>query len=213
MQKRLAAEFEVSLLPMINTRFPLDANRNESVDTAINVHKADFIMFLDADMTFPEDVIPKLMGHISEETPIVSGIYWLKKPPYRCISAKYVPNEKISDFDLKRKSLEREEFLAPDGQQTLYTTPIKTFEVVEPVDVAGMGCVLVSSEVFRRLKQPYFRYVNEYGSGGDFTFKGGASEEMWFYSECRKAGIKTLIDPSVRCGHLVEREIMGNQVD
>lgn len=212
-QEQLAEEFDTKLIPMVETRFPLEVNRNQAVDRALNDYKADYVQFIDADMVFPEDTIPRLLNQISDETPVVSGVYWLKKPPHRCIAGKYVPNDKISDFELKRKSLEREGFIAPDGSQTLYTTPITSFDVVEPVDVAGMGCVLVRSDCIKRLKQPYFKYVNEYSTGGDFTFTGGVSEDMWFYSELKKAGIKTLLDPSIRCGHLHEVVYGGNQID
>lgn len=210
-QDQLATEFDVRLVPMVETRFPLDVNRNQAIDRALNDYHADFIQFIDADMVFPEDAIPRLMRHLSNETPVAAGIYWLKKPPYRCIAGKYLPW--TDDLRLKKKSLESQGFIAPDGTQTLYYQSIRSYDVIEPVDVAGMGCVLARADVFKRLKQPYFKYVNEYSTGGDFTFSGGSSEEMWFYSELKKAGIKTLLDPTIRCGHLHEVVFGSNQGD
>lgn len=211
-QERLAKDFDTKLIPMVHTRFPLDLNRNQAVERALNDYKADYVQFFDADMTFPEETIPTLLSHLSEDFPVVSGCYWLRKPPYRCIAANYAPNEKISDFELKRKSLEREGFMTSEGRQTLYTNPVNSFDGPQSIDVSGMGCVLVRAGVFTRLSQPYFKYVNAYSTGGDYTFDVGISEDMWFYSECKKAGINVLLDPTVKCGHLFEQEIMGNPI-
>lgn len=199
---------ETKLVPMVETRFPLDVNRNQAVDRVLNDYKADYMMFVDADMVFPEDTIPRLLAHITDETPVVSGLYWLKKPPYRCITGKYL--SWTPDLELKRKSLESEGFIAPDGSQTLYYQSNRSFDVVETVDVAGAGCLMIRTDVLKKLKQPYFKYVNEFSTGGDYTFSGGSSEEMWLFSELRKVGIKTLLDPTIRCGHLHEVIFGGN---
>jgi hypothetical protein len=207
-QDQLAKDYEVKLIPMIETRHPLDLNRNQAVERALSDHKADYIMFCDADMIFPENTIPNLLKLISDEYPVVSGVYWLKKPPHPLIAGIYLPWN--ADLELKRHSLETQGFVTATGAQTLYherltVCPESTYEV----DVAGMGCVLVRADVFGSFQQPYFKYVNQFSTEGDYTFRRGVSEEMWFYSLLKKAGIKTLLDPSVKCGHLSESVYYG----
>lgn len=193
----------IKIIPMPHDKFPIDLNRNSAIDRAEREFKADYIMCMDADMVFPKDIIPRLFSHISDETPLATGVYWRKQGTKRCVVGKYAPNDRHKE---KMGSLIEQGFIAPDGSQCLYYQPLTTYDIVEPIDVAGMGCILIRLDVFKRLELPYFKYVNPYSTGGDFTFDG-ISEEMWFFAQLKKKGIKTMCDPSIRCGHLVEKVI------
>lgn len=194
-------QYNVKMISMTHDMFPVDRNRHSAVERAKREFKADFLQMIDADMVFPSDTIPRLMAHISDEFPIATGLYWRKNNGGRCVQGKYSPwSESLEN---KRGSIIEQGFLAPDGTQTLYYKPLTSFDVVEPVDVTGCGCLLVRMDVFDRLKLPYFKYYDGFSTGGDFTFSG-ISEDMEFNSQCRKLGIKTLCDPSIRCGHLKE---------
>jgi hypothetical protein len=208
--RRLREEYDVEIIPMVHTPFPLDYNRNSAVDRAIHQYQADYIQFLDGDMVFPKDLIPRLLQHITDETPVATGLYWRKNKNYRCVAGFYTPMNE--DLEAKTGALRSQGFMSEDGQsQYLYYQPLTTFYIVQPVDVAGMGCLLARADVFKRLSQPYFRYVNEFSTGGDYSF-GRVSEEMAFFAELKKARITVICDPSVRCGHLVEKVVGINEL-
>lgn len=193
-------KYNVKMVAMLHDKFPIDLNRNSAVDRADREFKADYIQFLDADQVFPKDTIPRLFQHITDETPVATGLYWRKGGSMRCVAGKYAPN---SRHETKMGSLKEQGFIAPDGSQCLYYKPLTSYDVVEPIDVSGMGCLLARMDVFKALDHPYFKYTNGYLAEGDFTLDH-SSEEMWFFSQLKKKGIKMMCDPSVRCGHLKE---------
>lgn len=204
-QNGLKSKYGLDMKVLIHDKFPLDRNRNSAVELALsNKYQADYIFFFDADNVIPPHTVERLMDHISDEFPIVTGLYWRKTPPHTCVAGHYSPWSK--DMEMRRLSLESQEFIAPDGSQCLYYQPLQDYTTVQPIDVAGMGCVLVKADVFKKLEMPYFKYVNPYTNGGDYTTIH-SSEEMWFWAQCKKKGIKALVDPSIRCGHVVDRVI------
>lgn len=189
---------------MISGTFPLDRNRNEAVDLAISSkYSADLMMFVDGDQILPSNAIFNLLEQINDEFPVVSGLYWRKSPPYACVQGHYGSNEKQKN---RMETIKSIGFVDDKGQQTLFYTPIKDFDTQQTIDVSGMGCLLVKTEIFKKIELPYFGYFNSYSLGGDFTIEH-VSEEMLFFSKLHKAGIKTLLIPSVRCGHEVYRVI------
>lgn len=184
---------------MISGTFPLDRSRNEAVDLAIsNKYSADLMMFIDGDNILPSNAILNLMDQINEEFPVVSGLYWRKSPPYACVQGNYGLNEKQKDRMGTIKSMGFVD--EKTGQQLLFYTPLKDFDTQQTIDVSGMGCLLVKTDVFKKLDLPYFAYHNSYSLGGDFSITH-SSEEMTFFMKLHKAGIKTLLVPSVKCGH------------
>lgn len=203
-------EHNVKMVTMVHTKFPIDLNRDSAVDRADREFKADYLQFLDADMVFPKDTIPRLFAHCSDETPVVTGVYWRKGGTMRCVQGKYSPWSE--SLEKKRGSITEQGFIAPDGSQTLYYKPLTSFDVVEPVEVTGLGCLLARMDVLKGMDLPRFKYTNGYTSCGDFTFEG-CSEDMWFNSELRKRGVKIMCDPTIRCGHLVEKVIGCPEVD
>lgn len=72
--------------------------------------------------------------------------------------------------------------------------------MAEPFEVKGNGmcCALIRTEVFRRVKKPWF----EYHENPDGSMLG---EDYWFCQRCREAGIKLYVDPRVGCGHIHDR--------
>lgn len=59
----------------------------------------------------------------------------------------------------------------------------------------GFGCAFVKTSVFERMARPWFRYV-EYESGAVL------SEDVSFCLRAREAGLKTVADGRVMCGHI-----------
>lgn len=59
----------------------------------------------------------------------------------------------------------------------------------------GMGCALIKTDVFRRLKYPWYDWVH---------YKNGRmlGEDLYFCELCKKARIPVFTDTRVACGHI-----------
>lgn len=200
----MATKHKIKIRVMMNDTFPLCRNRNQSVEEAISSLKASYFLWIDADQVFPPDTIPSLFEALSNEFDCASGLYWRKTPPYNCVQGIYSPWTK--DLEMKRKTLEEAGFIDSEGNQTLFHQFLRDFDTAKRIDVAGMGCFMMRANVFERLILPYFKYHNCYENGGDRTLQH-ASEEMEFHSQLKKKNIKTILVPSVRCGHIVSKII------
>lgn len=62
----------------------------------------------------------------------------------------------------------------------------------------GLGCSLIKTSVFDRVKWPWFRWYI-YGTEG----YGILSEDLYFDVKCEKAGIPIHADTRVHCGHML----------
>lgn len=98
-----------------------------------------------------------------------------------------------------------------DGQPCLYKkvvttrenpwvhSPVSIFPTEElfPIDCPGLGCVLFKRKVFETLEHPWFDLKEgKYGS------------DMFFYTNFKKAGLKLMCDPTVRCDQ-IEYVVVG----
>jgi cellulose synthase/poly-beta-1,6-N-acetylglucosamine synthase-like glycosyltransferase len=197
---------------LICDKFPIDLNRNLAFDLALsNKYEADFVMCCDMDQVFKKDTILKLMQTLKEspDAGAATGIYFRKTPPHKCVVGKFSPwSESLNN---KRAFLQENGFVdQKTGEQTLFYKPLQFFDVVQPVDAFGLGCILFRSDALRKIKQPFCKYLNAYFLGGDFTFEG-CSEDMWMCSQLKQAGVKVLCNPKVQVGHVVEKVIIGNE--
>jgi hypothetical protein len=64
----------------------------------------------------------------------------------------------------------------------------------------GMGCALIKTDVFRRLKYPWYDWVN-YAD----AHRGMLSEDLYFCEHCKNNGIPIYTDTRAGCGHLLRR--------
>lgn len=197
------------VIPFLHTVGPsLDYNRNDAVSRIMGGYEPDFIMFADADNVQPHKVIPRLLNLMDDDIGVVSALYFKKTFPHSAVQGHFLPWDEV--LEKKRASLESQGLIGPNGEQLLYYRPMRYFDVVRPIDVFGMGSVLIRASVFNAIKQPYFRYINSY-SAQDYTF-GVITEDLPFCAELKKAGIKVLCDPTVISGHITEKLIVGSEV-
>jgi 2-polyprenyl-3-methyl-5-hydroxy-6-metoxy-1,4-benzoquinol methylase len=159
---------------VFSKRFPLDANRNELVEKALE-HNPDYLWFIDSDMLVPPNALDNL---INTNKDIVGALCFQRKPPYRpvvCVmkNGKY----KLLDY-------------------------IKLNQIIE-VDIVGFGCVLVKRNVFDKLKEggcnTFFQFKN---INSDVTEQ--LNEDMTFCENARKYGFKIYSNTSVICKHFGE---------
>jgi hypothetical protein len=182
--------------------FPIDYNRNKFVDDSIEAG-ADYLMFMDMDMTFPPDTLNILFDLISDEHPVVAGMYYLKKEPFAPVIGDYTD---WTDKLLPHKDfLEKHGFLHPDGRQLLEWRNFNGFDKDKLfyADVIGAGCFLAKIDVFKKLQKPYFKYIPD--PRKDPTHNK-ISEDMYFCAQLKKAGIPILVTPQIQCGHIMEME-------
>lgn len=161
---------------------PIDVARNYIVELALR-ERADYVFFLDS------DVIPRspdvLVRLLSWKLPVVSGIYALKRPPFKlCIFRK--KGEKLYE---------------PMGLGEI--PPGVPF--VE-MDAAGAGCLLVHTKIFRMMEKPWFKWDIE-----PWSDEPGLSEDIYFTSRVKEElGIEMYADISAECLHAVAPGIALN---
>lgn len=142
--------------------------------------KADYALWLDADMTFPPNMIIKMLQHFEEEGSLeaVTGLYVWKEPPF-------LPHAYY------RFNTDTEKFKIACG-----------FPVDKPLRVAGagFGCIMMDAKVLKRMKYPYFKM----DIAEDRISYG---EDLYF---CKKAKMTMIMDPKLACGHIGKNEFNIN---
>jgi len=132
------------------------------------------ILFVDYDVIPKPNTLKKLMEH---DKYIVSGVYPISRKCKIdwCVS-KEEPFKPIEFLDL------------PDN-------PFKA-------KTLSNGMMLVKTEVFDRLKWPYWR--SEFGVGN--LTKGA---DIYFCEKAREAGYDLWVDPKIKCSHIKLVDLLG----
>ena len=131
--------------------------------------EAKWLFFVDADTVLRPNTLVDL---IKRDVDIVSGLYVGKQPPYNPIASR----------------LDSEGAYIPiDGW------PENT--LLPNLSGVGAGCLLIKTEVFKKLTEPYFCFVpnNQHGILG---------EDYYFCQKAKKAGYLIHLDTAVWCDHL-----------
>jgi len=199
---------KVRLVVSINQDYPLQYNRTKSIDDAIDEYGADYIMTLDADMTYPKDLIGLMLHGLGEEYQVKVGVYYKKAYPFVPVLGKF--SDWDTDMEKLRPWMEKHGYILPSGDQCLYHRPVCHWlpNIPFEVDTGGSGCMIATTDVFSKIKRPYFDYTKEPKSK-DKEYPSVGSD-IWFFSQLKKAGIKVLCDPRVNCGHVMPYEVTGN---
>lgn len=165
------------------------ASLNEHVTIAGN-EDCTHILFLDVDMQFPVETIPKLLAHRKD---IVSGLYHLKETPYSPICGWVNQN---GDAVNGNGRMWKEDYC-----------PLPENQLVD-IHWAGIGCLLVDMKVFDRIYFPPFKDIwnDELG----VRQKG---HDVLFCENARKAGCQVFVDTSVDCTHLGKLHVSKTWVD
>jgi SAM-dependent methyltransferase len=72
------------------------------------------------------------------------------------------------------------------------------------IDAAGAGCTFIKTSVLKKLKKPWFSVDYTYNPQDPDDMSppaAGATEDLYFYKKCRKAGFKIWADTSIQCIH------------
>lgn len=165
------------------------AARNRIADMALELG-ADRLMMVDGDVTVPRDALLNLLSH---DVDCVSGFYLRRgednTPSDRTCAYKLLDEHGKAHFNYTVESAYVKGELSELRGRGDYLVEVHGF---------GMGCVLVKTGVFDRVKRPWFKWVN-YANGDVLT------EDFYFCEELRMAGIPRHVDTRVACGHMFRK--------
>lgn len=155
--------------------------RNEAVRIA-KAQACSHILFLDADMIWPADVLSQMLAH--HDRGIVSGLYFLKTWPHWPVALKRPRvNGQTLDVDY-------------DYDKTVYLS-----KTLAPQALVGMGCTLVPMAVIDAMAEPWFDYMQD--GRGRWTI----TEDVTFCQKAAALGCPIFVDPTVKCGHVGQQAI------
>lgn len=136
---------------------------------------AEWICMLDTDHSFSCDLLFRLLNSMRlHNAEVASALYCMKEPPHHPAAWDY---------------------RASDGTISQYVEWPEDEKV--KVDVVGAGCLLIKTNVFRRI-------WDELGEEPFSTqeFPGVVGEDFAFCRRCERLGIPILLDTAIQCNHL-----------
>ena len=163
--------------------------RNHIAQLALNL-KTDYVLMVDNDVVLPTDALTKLLEDARE---VNLGYY-----AHRDADNVYRGNTclcKLKDADgndYYHYPLESE--YSAQEMHAIARAGVTKMEI----HGGGMGCALIRTAVFEKLKYPWYDWVN-YGDKN----RGMLSEDLFFCVLCRNSGIPIYADARVGCGHLL----------
>ena len=160
--------------------------RNRIANMAID-RKADYVLMVDNDVVLPKDALCNLLdggkevvfgycahrgaGNIYDGMTTVFRLYDDNGNAY----FSYPKESMYSGQELKK--------FCEDGNHKIQ------------VHGAGTSCVIIKTDVFQKIKYPWFKWV-------EYDKKRQLSEDLYFCSQCKKAKIPMFVDSRVSCGHI-----------
>lgn len=162
----------VELAPVVGK--PIAEARNELMQAAID-NNCDFIFFLGDDVLPPGDTIIRLLSRMwnDPELAMVTGVYWTKSWPTQPYIWRGVQRGPYMDW--------------------------KHGEFFE-LDYAGCDCLLIRlSPEMKALGPDWFSTDWKWNADDGPSLL--ATEDFYFYTKARKAGLKIWCDTEVQCIH------------
>ena len=148
-------------------------SRNTLAKQAIAT-KADYIMWLDSDMTFAPDTMTRLQQHMEEGKDIVTGLYFRRRPPFTPVLFKTL--ERIDEDSARHENFDD----YPDNS---------LFEI----GGCGFGCIMTRTSVLEDVFLNYHKCFDPVCSIG---------EDLAFCLRARELGYKIHCDSTIKCGHV-----------
>lgn len=133
--------------------------RERLIEQAIEV-KSEWVLWLDSDMMFPSTTLLRLLAHKQD---IVACNYMKRSQPFKSVT-----------------------FMDTNDWESW--VPIKSEDELLTVEATGMGCLLMRTSVFQRLKKPYFEYTFQP------TTKDWLGEDFTLFKKLNSLGYQLKID-------------------
>ena len=137
--------------------------RNSLVKTALEI-KADYLLFVDADMRFPKDTLKILMAHDKD---IIGVNATTRSEPVKPTAKNFIVNE----------------------DQSVDWLPIysNARSGIEKADGIGCGVMLVKTKVFKEMEEPYFYFEQ-------LLNNKILGEDIYFCIKAKDEGVDTWVD-------------------
>jgi FkbM family methyltransferase len=132
----------------------------------------DYMFCVDSDIILPRETLVKFLN---ADKDVISGMYIQRKP-----------GEHI---------LEIYQDTATGGVENIPLWAIEGLETI-PIAACGFGCVLIKSEVLRRMEYPHFYYQSA------LDHSNTVSEDVYFCMKARSLGFEIWCDTEIRCEHI-----------
>lgn len=159
--------------------------RNRAAKTLLENPELEWVLYLDSDMCFPDDVAHRLL---QVDADVAAGVYPCKTPPYRITAGMEVGSR--SDDPLR--PTDTSDWSSGGFDLDALDRGVGPVEV----DVVATGCTLIHQEVFETLEAPWFvaneRFIDEYGQNEDWNF----------CLRARDAGFTVALHTDVKCEHI-----------
>lgn len=158
-----------SFMVTVHGQSPAKA-RNIIIEQALKID-ATHVLFVDDDMAYPVDALLKLLEHDKD---VVTALYLMRSYPHFPVA-----------FD---------EAYENGKCKFMFLTHNPEATPLVPIVNCGLGFVLIKTEVFRALSEPWVTL-------GEIE-KDGWCDDVAFFNKVRKAGFGMFMDLNVRCGHM-----------
>ena len=170
----------IELIPLTNQAAIMDKNRDDLAKAALE-YNPQYILWLDADQIYPNDVVNRLLQHTRGDKLIVGGV-----APRRGDGVPLI--YKFIEVD--------GEFAAVPAGEPLNRGLIE-------VDAMGFGGVMMRPKVLKEIPFPRFKMWA--------TSKYYIGEDIEFFRQCKEKGIKAYCDTNLMFGHLHIKPVMFNE--
>lgn len=164
---------------MIQTEHMLDDCRNSIVKEALDCG-ATHLWFWDADILPPVNALKTLMGHVNSGKDIVGLLCMMRTYPFYPIVFKENPKNRYAPI------------IIHDYEKG-----------VIPAYATGTGCVMINTNVFRKMEYPWFKFEEDPNNPGEKI-----SEDLYFCRKANDLGYKLYVDTIHTCGHLTTGPII-----
>lgn len=157
------------IIPIIETSIPIDEARNRIVHASID-NECDYIFFIDSDTLVQKGQLERLLSHDKDA---ITGVSYMRVSPYYALIRKKIGYRIYSPIE-------------PFGTELIN------------IDGSGFGCFLVKTDVFNKIKYPWFRF--HFYKYEDKNRHIG--EDLFFCEQLQESKIDIYCDPTVQCVHI-----------
>lgn len=163
--------------------------RNRIAQHSLDI-KADYVLMVDNDVVLPNNTLEFFTENIKE---VCLGFY-----PHRGNDNLYNGRTCVCKlYDERGKKY----FNYPlDSEYTAdeLTALREQGDFKVQIHGGGMGCAFINTNVFRKLKYPWYDWVNYKDE-----HRGMLSEDLYFCVQCKRNNIPIYTDSRISCGHVL----------
>jgi len=135
--------------------------------------KFDYLFSVDSDIVLPNDTLVKMLSH---DVDVISGVYIQRK-------------ENIEIPEIYRKNQH-------GGMSNVNIAQLLKNPTLQEIDGCGFGCVLVKTDVIKKIGYPQFVYTSALDHAHTI------SEDVYFCHQAKEVGAKIYVDASIVCNHV-----------